>query len=190
MSLIVGILQNDFIMFCSDSRLNGYDQKKYLVQKIFKLNDNLMYATGGDKESIDNILDKAISVCEENVSYREFSNIVEDIFRSLPLSETKNISLFIGEVCGNKLSMKELLVLNHELICNIYNTPVDIPIRRLATGQANLHIDTIKTYFPFGKEMTITEIKDAVKKVLDLGCMIDDEIDNEMQYEYIKKGVT
>lgn len=126
MSLIVGILQNDFIMFCSDSRLNGYDQKKYLVQKIFKLNDNLMYATGGDKESIDNILDKAISVCEENVSYREFSNI----------------------------------------------------------------IDTIKTYFPFGKEMTITEIKDAVKKVLDLGCMIDDEIDNEMQYEYIKKGVT
>lgn len=187
MSLLMGILQNDFVIFCSDSRLNGYDNNSYTVQKVFKYNENLIYATGGDKETIDSIIEITRNICGENASYEDFSNTVEDIFRNLSLKDTKNISIFIGGLYGKELAMKELAVLYHKLICNPYNTPVDVPIRKLATNQPDLHKDTIREYFPAGKTMTIDEIKKSVHRVLDLGCIIDDTIDNEMQCKFIKK---
>lgn len=187
MSLVMGILQNDFVMFCSDSRLNGYDNNSYTVQKVFKYNENIIYAIGGDKETVDSIIEITRNICGENASYEDFSNTVEYIFRNLPLKDTKNISIFIGGISNDNLSMKIFYVFDNKLSLEIHITPIKSnPIRKVFSSDISLHANTIQKYFP-KRAMTINEIINSFQIILDLGSSIDTTIDNKIQYLYIKK---
>lgn len=45
MSLIMGVLESDFVIFCADTQLNGYNGIKNEVDKVYYINKNIPGAT-------------------------------------------------------------------------------------------------------------------------------------------------
>ena len=184
MSLIMGILDKDFCILCSDSRLNKFDGTKDFIQKVSNFRKDLIYAIGGDAAIMMNMVNEISMTLDMNIiSFYDLYIALGEKFQKYAADPTTpNISICIGGYMNEKFMKADFLILNSEFSTNFYDG-TNIPQRRLY-GNTELHIGSIKKYFS-KKEMTVEEILEGFQNVLNDGALIDNAIDTNCQYAYI-----
>lgn len=186
MSLIMGVLDRDFVLFCGDTQLNKYDGTKEETEKIFKINEDIIIGIGGDAELSHQIID---SILEErdvvNLSFEVFESELVDSFNNLinTADTIPNVSIISAGIIDGVLSMRLLAILDSTLNSELISY-ISKPERRIL-GRTELHIANIKKFFN-EDVMSREELLQAFQNVVNEGMQNDTSINNIVTSCYLK----
>lgn len=183
----MGVLESDFVIFCADTQLNGYDGIKSEVDKVYYINKDIIVATGGDYS----LSHQTISLVtahknQENISFHEFYNAILQAFNEVSLSYSilPNVTLLVAGKEQEQLLMNLLAIIDAQIIHEQYVYDGE-PVRKIL-GQTHLHFNTLTNLFPKEK-MTPATIISKFQELLNKGILVDETINNKMTYVIIRK---
>ena len=99
MSLVMGILEKDFLVLCADTQLNKPDGSKDTINKLIKINDNIILGMGGQAEAAQDILARVKSCINIGTfDFNQYINTFITIFDSYCQVEAPlgDVSFLIG----------------------------------------------------------------------------------------------
>ena len=186
MSLVLGILEQDFVIFCADTRITFFDGSKETITKTFYINNNIICAIGGDAETTHSIIDGVLKdTNQEDISYDQFVDGIEKEFDKLTNVSIPDVSIMIaGQTKGN-LVLHLFYLLNQEAVV-VESFQYSDKSERKIFGDTALHFDSIIRHFP-KRAMTKDEIINAFQLVLDEGISVDESINNIMTSVFLFK---
>lgn len=187
MSLVMGILEKDFFVLCADTQLNKPDGTKELIDKIIKINDNIILGMGGQVEAALNIITQANHYSNyESASFLHYDRILTSIFCSYHESGTPlgDVTLLVGGIEKDILYFRVLSILHGELAeCELYQYN-GTSIRKLANNANHLpNIIECVVKPDYTPESIIT----GFQEVLNRGVEFDDSINNIMTYYLLRR---
>lgn len=187
MSLVMGILEKDFMILCADTQLNKPDGSKEVINKLIKINDNIILGMGGQAEAALSIISQTHQYIDHNnISFLDYDRILTDVFCfyhkcGMPFGDT---TLLVGGLENDILYFRVLSILHGKLEeCDLYQYD-KAPIRKLANN-AN-HMPNIMELV-VKPDYTPESIINGFQGVLNRGVEFDDSINNIMTHYVLRR---
>lgn len=192
MSLIMGILEKDFLILCADTQLNKPDGSKEIIEKLIEINNNIIIGIGGQLEAANDILARVeLSIGFENCDFSQYINTFAAIFDSYCQagSPLGHVSFLIGGLFNGSLYLGCFSVIDGNVIERDVYSYIDQPIRKLLQAKDDLpHIVNVKKYV-VKPDYTPIAIVEGFQQVLNIGIEFDDTINNSMTHLLLRRWI-
>ena len=211
MSIIQAVITNNYALISGDSRCTCVESGRHIsgFNKIIKLNNNVMFGCTGDPLDNFKLFDgfcyyhtrAGFRNSDESfdVSYNDFVDIISNRFNKM-YGEHKSgdKSYDIGSlICG--FNGKEFKITsisfgskmgNPDGMSDVPETK-DFPYKGAIIGLPE-HIDKFETltnelHQKYQRNFTIRQFKNIMQEVVDEGSKFDDTIDNDLNFETIRR---
>lgn len=201
MSLVIGVLCDEYVLLCGDTQINYGNGNKGLISKVFKLNKNLIWGFTGNVERNMNILSPYLTneSLDENktagITFDELCNTIENDYY-LPDLENYNtthipsgLSCFIACYKNNHFILQRYSVIeSHQNKDTLISEPNLLHHYVMGVTEHEINFCKLLPDKVSGNFPSIDDIVGVFQNVLDIGIEFDPTINNCMEYVYLDLG--
>lgn len=211
MSIIQAVITDSICVLSCDNRTTNIKTNEHSsgFNKIIKLNSNIMFGVTGNPINSFKLFDGYCFYNKVNgfsnldntfdISYEDFVNIILNRYNEMYKEHIVNKKQYdIGDIiCGFNGSEFEIITLSLGLtlgfpdgVMTVHKAkdfPYKAAIAGLTKHKDNFEILAQKHYFENKKQLTIRQWKNIMQEVVDDGSKFDNTIDNNLNFETIRK---
>jgi hypothetical protein len=211
MSIIQAVITDKICVISGDSRITNIQNGAYFsnFNKIIKLNNQIMFGVSGNPLDSFKLFEgycryhmkKGFQNTDDSIDilYNDFVNIISNKFSEMYDEHKTNKKRYNIEdiICGFNGNEFEIITLSLGSIIGLPDGMVkvhkkkDFPYKTVIAGlqehKDKFQILAQKHYFENKKQLTIRQWKNIMQEVVDDGSKFDDTIDNNLNFETIRK---
>lgn len=211
MSIIQAVITDSICVISGDSRMTNIKTNEHFggFNKIIKLNKNIMFGVTGDPFDSSELFhgycyyDMANGFLNSDnmfdISYDDFVNIILNRYNEMYKKHMTNKKQYdIGDIiCGFNGSEFEIITISlgstiglPDGVMTVHKAkdfPYKAAIAGLEKHKDNFETLAQKQYFKNKEQLTIRQWKNIMQEVVDDGSKFDNTIDNNLNFETIRK---